>query len=430
MKKKHVVIIGGGFGGLICARALRKKKVHITIIDRTNHHLFQPLLYQIATAALSPGDIAMPIRAVFRDDSNVDVLLGEVNSVDQERRKVWCTNGLELSYDYLVMAPGSTYNYFGNENWRKDAPSLKSLDGALRIRERILYSLEKAEETNNEEDKKAYLTYLIIGGGPTGVETAGAISEIVKRNMIRDYRHIRMEDTRVLLIEAASRLLAGFSEKLAQKARHDLEEMGVEILLNTPVTQINRHEVQTKNGTFHTPNIIWAAGVRGVPLLDTLGAERDKSDRIKVTPELRLPNNPDIFVIGDAASCINLKTGQPLPALAPVAMQQGRYVAKIIGSDKNHPRHKPFTYTDKGNMATIGRGKAIAEIGSLELSGSVAWLTWIFVHIFYLIGFRNRFRVMLEWSWYYLSFRRGVRLITERDLSDLRDEDVLEVLNQ
>jgi len=420
MDKPHVVIIGGGFGGLLCARSLSDKNVHVTIIDKTNHHLFQPLLYQVASAALSPGDIAMPIRAVFSKNQNVEVFLGEVTEINQEKRTVTCKNGQQFVYDYLVMAPGSQYNYFGNDDWEDHAPSLKSLGDALRIRERILYSLEKAEELDNREEQIPYLTYVVIGGGPTGVETAGAISEIVKRNMIRDYRHIDPKNTRVLLIEAGPRLLSAFSEKLSEKARTDLEKMEVQVLLNTPVTDIKKHQVTAGDQVYSTPNIIWAAGVKASPLLNTLNAEKDKSGRVKVSSELRLPDDPRVFVIGDAASYTDPKSKQLLPALAPVAMQQGRYVGKVIRGAKKAGKNKPFIYADKGILATIGRAKAIAEIKSLKLSGFVAWFTWAFVHIFFLIGFRNRFRVMAEWIWYYVSFRRGVRLITERDLDDLK----------
>ncbi len=420
MDELHVVIIGAGFGGLHCAQSLSGTRVRVTIIDKTNHHLFQPLLYQVATAALSPGDIAVPIRAAFSKQPKVEVHLGEVTEIDLKTSSVVCKNGKRFSYDYLVLAPGSRYNYFGNDEWEDNAPSLKSLGDALRIRERILYSLEKAEELDSIEKQKPYLTYVVIGGGPTGVETAGAISEIVKRNMIRDYRHIDPNDTRVLLIEAGPRLLSAFSEKLSKRAKSDLEEMGVQVILNTPVTKIEKHKVTAGDRTYHTPNIIWAAGVKASPLLNTLDAERDKDGRVKVTSELRLPNEPRVFVIGDAASYTDPKSGQPLPALAPVAMQQGRYVGRIIRGGREAGSNKPFIYTDKGIMATIGRAKAIAEIKSFKLSGFIAWLSWAFVHIFFLIGFRNRFRVMAEWTWYYLRFRRGVRLITERELDDLK----------
>lgn len=420
MSKPHVVIVGAGFGGLLCAKSFRGKDLQVTLIDKTNHHLFQPLLYQVATAALSPGDIAMPIRAVFRNDKNIEVFLAEVVDIDRENRTVICQNGQLYTYDYLVLAPGSRYNYFGNDQWEENAPSVKSLGDALRIRERILYSLEKAEELDEPEKQKQYLTYVIIGGGPTGVETAGAISDLVKRNMIRDYKHIDPNNTRILLIEAGPRLLAAFPEKLSEKARLDLQKMGVQVLLNTKVTAVKRHEVTANDQVVKTPNIIWAAGVKASYLVHTLNIEMDKSGRVKVTNELRLPDDPHIFVIGDSAFLIDERINRPLPALAPVAMQQGRYVAKLILSGKEAGQHNPFIYTDKGNLATIGRVKAIAEIGSLKLSGFPAWITWVFVHIFFLIGFRNRFRVMAEWIWYYITFRRGVRLITERDLDNLK----------
>jgi NADH dehydrogenase len=362
----------------------------------------------------------MPVRAVFRNDKNIEVFLAEVTDIDRKNCMVICQNGQRYTYDYLVLAPGSRYNYFGNNQWEENAPSVKSLGDALRIRERILYSLEKAEELDDPGKQKPYLTYVVIGGGPTGVETAGAISDLVKRNMIRDYKHIDPNNTRVLLMEAGPRLLAAFPEKLSEKALQDLQKMGVQVLLNTKVTSIKRHEVTANDQVVTTPNIIWAAGVKASHLLSKLNAEQDKSGRVKVTNELRLPDDPHIFVIGDSAFLIDDRNNRPLPALAPVAMQQGRYVAKLILSGKEAGQYKPFIYTDKGNLATIGRVKAIAEIGSLKLSGFPAWITWVFVHIFFLIGFRNRFRVMAEWIWYYITFRRGVRLITERDLDNLK----------
>ncbi|HKJ45724.1 MAG TPA: NAD(P)/FAD-dependent oxidoreductase [Balneolales bacterium] len=414
-KREHVVIIGGGFGGINCARILRKSNLHVTIIDRNNHHLFQPLLYQVATAALSAGDIATPIRAVFSKQNNIDVLLGEVIDIFTDRRKIRLKDNRELTYDYLILAPGSRYNYFGNDQWSRHAPGLKSLADALNIRERILISLEKAEQLQNPTHQQPYLNFVIIGGGPTGVEMAGAISEIVKRNMMRDYHYIRPEQSKIYLVEATSGILNGFSNQLSRRAQADLEKMGIDILLNNPVTDVTSDGVALNDRFIKTTNIIWAAGVTASPLLDKLAAEKDRNGRIIVNSDLTVPGNPDIFVIGDAAHFVEEGKDQPLPALAPVAIQEGKYIGKLL--KRRTPRHKrkPFKYIDKGTMATIGRAKAVAEIKNLRITGFPAWLAWSFIHIFYLIDFRNRFRVMLEWSWYYLTFRRGVRLITDRE---------------
>lgn len=407
-----IVIIGGGFGGLMTAKSLKASKDDVTIIDRTNYHLFQPLLYQVATAALSPGDIALPIRAVFRKYKNIRVILDEVISINRSEKKVILKDG-EIEFDYLVVATGSRHSYFGNDQWEKDAPGLKTLNDALLVRERILISLEKAEKEANPEKRKKYLTYVIVGGGPTGVEMAGAIAEIAKKSLIRDFRKINSSDTKIYLIEALPRMLINYPEVLSIKAQNDLAKMGVELKLNTRVTNVDPNGVKTEEGTIETTNVIWAAGNSVSPMLKSLAADIDRAGRVKVLKDLSIEGEPNIFVIGDAALSLD-KNGKPLPGIAPVAIQQGRYVGRIIKGKISRESRKPFHYLDKGNLATIGRAKAVADIHGLKLSGFIAWAAWCFIHIFFLIGFRNRFRVMAEWAWYYITFRHGIRLIVGR----------------
>lgn len=410
--RQHIVIVGGGFGGISAAKQLKKANVDITIIDRTNHHLFQPLLYQVATAALSPGDIAVPIRAILGDRKNVKVLLGNVTNVDKSQNRLSLSDGRKIDFDQLILAPGARYNYFGNQDWEEHAPGLKSISDALQIRERILLSLEEAEQLDDPKLREPYLTYVIIGGGPTGVEMAGAIAEIAKRNMMRDYSAFSKNETRIFLVEAAPRILIGYPESLAEKARQTLEDMGVRVLLDTPVTAIAEEEVRFKEGAIQTPNIIWAAGVAASPLLSSLQVEQDRTGRVKVKDDLSIPDHPNIFVIGDAAHLE--QEGNPLPALAPVAIQQGKYVAGLIKQNAGTGNRKSFHYVDKGTMATVGRAKAVANIRGFKFSGFFAWILWCFVHILFLIGFRNRFKVFVEWVWFYFTFKRGVRLITNR----------------
>ncbi len=411
--RKHVVIVGGGFGGISAAKKLKKADVGITLIDRQNHHLFQPLLYQVATAALSPGDIATPIRALLRRREGLQVLLGTVTSIEKEQHYVELENGRKIDFDYLVLAPGAQYNYFGNDDWEKHAPGLKSIGDALQIRERILMSLEKAEQLEDPKLREPYLTYVIIGGGPTGVEMAGAIAEIAKRNMMRDYSTFSKNETCIFLVEAAPRILNGYPESLAEKARETLEDMGVRVLLDTPVTDIGSNKVSFSEGTIETPNIIWAAGVAASPMLSSLNTEQDRTGRVVVEDDLSIPDFDNIFVIGDAAHKKD-EDGNPLPALAPVAMQQGDFIGKLIRNELRDKERPSFHFTDKGTMATIGRAKAVADIRGFKFSGFFAWILWSVVHIFFLIGFRNRFRVFVEWMWHYFTFKRGVRLITDR----------------
>lgn len=412
-KGDRVVIVGGGFGGIMAAKKLRSSGCRVTLIDKTNHHLFQPLLYQVATAALSPGDIAVPIRAVLGKSSGIRVLLGKVTSVDKEGQNVQLEDGRSIPYDRLVLAPGAQYDYFGNDEWEKHAPGLKTISDALQLRERLLLSLEEAEQLSDPKLREPYLTFVIIGGGPTGVEMAGAIAEIAKRNMMRDYTTFSKNETRIFLVEAGSRILNGYPEHLSEKARRTLEEMGVRVLLNTPVTDLGENRVGFGEGEIETPNIIWAAGVAASPMLDSLDAEQDRTGRVHVNPDLTLPGHPEVFVVGDAAR-LEDEDGNPLPALAPVAMQQGRYVGRILAQRTPPSKRAPFRYKDKGTMATIGRAKAVADIRGFTFSGFPAWLLWSFVHILFLIGFRNRFRVFVEWTWFYFTFKRGVRLITNR----------------
>jgi NADH dehydrogenase len=412
-KKEHVVIIGGGFGGIAVAKKLRKSSFQITLIDKSNHHLFQPLLYQVATAALSPGDIAAPIRAVLGENSGVKVIMGKVEKVKPDNKTVILHDGRTITYDRLVMAPGAQYNYFGNEDWEQHAPGLKSVSDALNIRERILLSLEEAEQLEDPALREPYLTYVIIGGGPTGVEMAGAIAEIAKRQMMRDFQNISENETRVFLVEAGPKILAGYSDELSEKARLMLEDMGVRVLLNTPVTDIEKNRIHFKEGSVETPNIIWAAGVSASPLMNTLGVAQNKAGRVKVTKDLRVPEYPEIYVVGDAAYLEDEK-GNPLPALAPVALQQGKFVGDQILSAKKASESAAFSYKDKGMMATIGRAKAVADVHGWKLSGFSAWFMWSFVHILFLICFHNKMRVFVEWMLYYFTFKRGVRLITDR----------------
>lgn len=414
---KKVVIIGGGFGGISVAKKLKKTNFDVTIVDKRNHHLFQPLLYQVATAALSPGDVAVPIRSIFSSQKNISTLFGEVVSVNKENRTIDLKNGRKIEYDFLVIAAGAEYNYFGNDEWKEHAPGLKSIDNAISIRERILYSLEIADQLDTDEERRPYLSYAVIGGGPTGVEMAGAIAEIAKRNMMRDFSNLDPSQTEVYLIEAGSDVLNGYPESLSKKAKADLEEMGVNVLLNHPVTDVKEDQVVAGDTIIKTPNIIWAAGIKTSSLADALDSDQDKTGRVKVRKDLSLPGFSNIFVIGDAAY-LEDKNGDPLPALAPVALQQGKYVGTLLKDKVQGKESEPFAYVDKGTMATIGRAKAVADIRGFKFSGVFAWLLWSLIHIFFLIGFRNRLRVFMEWMWHYITFKRGVRIISERSVKN------------
>lgn len=421
-KKRHIVIIGGGFGGIATAKALKNTDADVTIIDRLNHHLFQPLLYQVATAELSPGDIAAPIRAIVNKNPNIKVILGEVEKINPDVKALKMRNGQTITFDQLVIATGAQYNYFGHEEWAEYAPGMKSVSDALKVREQLLMSMEQAERLHDSDKRKSLLTYVIIGGGPTGVEMAGAIAEVAGNGAKHGYRNIKPEEARIYLIEAGPQILNAFPKSLGENAKKMLEKMGVKVLLNTPVTNIEKNKVHLKVGSIETPNIIWAAGIKASSLLDTLKVEQDRSGRVIVEPDLSIPQHPDIFIIGDSAHSKD-KNGNPLPALAPVATQQGKFVGKILAKgDKRFQTKKygvtirtnTFSFTDKGTMATIGRAKAVADIRGLKFSGFFAWSLWSFIHILSLIGFRNRTRVFVEWIWNYFTYKRGVRLITDR----------------
>jgi NADH dehydrogenase len=410
--RPHVVIVGAGFGGLEAARELAQSPVDLTVIDRHNYHLFQPLLYQVATAALSPADIAQPIRAVLRHQQNATVLLDEVIGVDSAARRVESRFGPNQDYDYLVLATGSQYAYFGHSDWPRLAPGLKSIDDATFIRRRVLLAFEEAETVTDPVIRRRLLTFVLVGAGPTGVEMAGALAELAHATLSRDFRHINPQTAHIVLVEAGPRVLAGFPEKLAAFARSSLERMGVEVLLGTAIEAIDRDGVVAKGERIEAANVIWCAGVEASPVANWLGVSAGKGGRVRVGPDLSVPGHPDIFVIGDAALVTDAR-GEELPGLAPVAQQQGQYVGKLIARHLNgEPAPMPFGYRDKGTLATIGRHSAIADFGRVRLAGFFAWVLWGIVHIFFLIGFRNRMAVFLNWIWAWLTYSRGARLIT------------------
>lgn len=406
----HVLIVGAGFGGLYAAKALAGAPVRITVIDRRNHHLFQPLLYQVATAGLSPGDIAHPIRAILSHQKNVRVLLAEATGVDLQTRKVILRDG-DIPYDYLILATGVRHAYFGHNEWERWAPGLKSLEDALEMRRRILLAFEKAEREPDEKRRRELLTFLVIGGGPTGVELAGAIAEISRQVMARDFRTINPQEARVMLVEAGPRILTAYPEDLSAKAEESLATLGVEVRKGVPVTAISDKEVKIGDETISNPTTLWAAGVEASPLARTLGAKLDRAGRVMVGPDLTIPDHPDAFVIGDLAALTD-KSGRPLPGVCPVAIQQGRHVALNIQRACRKVPLQPFEYNNRGSLATIGRAAAVADFGWIKFSGFFAWAAWLFIHIFFLIGFRNRFVVMFEWAWAYFTFQRSARLIT------------------
>ncbi len=408
--KPQVVIVGAGFGGLYAARALKRAPVEVTIIDRHNYHLFQPLLYQVATAGLSPGDIAYPIRSVVRHQENTRVLMAEGAAIDAQFRKVILRDG-EVPYDYLILATGASHSYFGHADWEPDAPGLKTIDDALEIRRRILLAFEKAEREAGPSRRQALLTFVIVGAGPTGVELAGAIAEIATKVMTRDFRKFNPREARVILVEAGPRVLPAFPEELAAKAEAALKKLGVEVRRNSPVTSIQPGEVVVGGEQVFAATILWAAGVVASPMARSLGVPLDRAGRVIVEPDLSVPGHSEVFVIGDLASFLH-QTGKPLPGLAPVAIQQGRHAAENILRLCQGRSSEPFRYADRGSLATIGRAAAVADFGVVKVSGFLAWIAWLFVHIFWLIGFRNRFVVLFEWAWAYLTFQRAARLIT------------------
>lgn len=431
---KHVVIVGGGFAGLNAAKKLGGRAgVRVTLVDRQNYHLFQPLLYQVAMAGLSPADIATPIRSVLARCRNVSVLQGSVERVDLQARTVSSDFG-RLGYDYLLLCCGSIPSYFGHGEWEEHAPSLKTIPQATEIRRRLLSAFEAAERTDDPEKRRQLLTFVVIGGGPTGVELAGAIGEMSRFTLARDFRNIDTRLTRVILIESGPRILSMFSEKQAARAARDLEKLGVQIQPNTLATDIDEQGVRAGHERIQSSTVLWAAGVRGVEIDGQLGQheqhgqhgqddrESDRGDRVMtdrggrviVTEDLSIPGHPNVFVAGDQA-CFTHQTGNPLPGTAPVAIQQGRFVAETIRRDLEGTPRLAFRFVDKGQMATIGRSRAIVEIGRLRFSGWFAWVAWLVVHVYFLVGFKNRLLVVLHWAWSYVTFHRGARLIVERE---------------
>lgn len=413
MIKPHVLIIGGGFGGLFAAKALRRAPVRVTLVDRHNHHVFQPLLYQVATAGLSPGDIAAPIRWILRHYDNMRVLLANAEAIDLAARRVTLDGGDSSSYDYLIVAAGAASSYFGHDDWAPHAPSLKTLDDALRVRARMLVAYERAERTVDPVERKRLLTFVLVGGGATGVEMAGAIAEIARQTLSEEFRSIETSHARVLLIEAGPSILAPFPEHLRDAARRSLARLGVEVRENTAVTRIEEGTVWLGDQRLDAGTILWTAGVTASPLGASLGVPRDRAGRVLVEADLSVPGHPEAFVIGDMAGLLD-PNGKQYPGVSQVAMQQAAHAARMIGRALESQPRRPFRYKDLGNMATIGRHAAIADLGWLQMAGFPAWLLWLFIHIFWLIGFRNRLTVLVQWAGAYLTYQRSVRLITGR----------------
>jgi len=408
--RRRVVILGGGFGGLYAAQALAHAPLELTLLDRRNHHLFQALLYQVATAGLNPADIASPIRGVLRRQRNVRVLLAEARAVEPSARRVVLDQGA-LEYDFLIVATGATHSYFGHDEWARHAPGLKSIEDALEIRRRVFLAYEAAERESDPEARRALLTFVIIGAGPTGVEMAGALAEISRHSMEQDFRSIDPRQARVILIEAAARPLPPYPERLSAKTRQQLERLGVELLTNTRVTDVDALGVSLGAERIAARTVIWAAGVQASPLARSLGVPLDPAGRVLVTPRLTIPNHDDVFVIGDLAALD--QDGRRIPGVSPAAIQMARHAARNIARAARGEPLLPFRYVDKGSFATIGRGAAVGDVfGKLQLSGFPAWVAWLLIHIFFLIGFRNRLLVLLQWAYSYLTYRRGARLIT------------------
>jgi len=419
----HIVILGGGFGGLFAARAFHGVAgVRVTLIDRHNYHLFQPLLYQVATAALSPGDVASPIRWILRHQKNVQVLLAEAGAIDAAHRQVAIDSGT-ISYDYLIVATGAAHSYFGHPDWEARAPGLKTLDDALEMRRRVLLAFESAERESDPGKQRRFLTFVIVGGGPTGVELAGALAEIARQSLRQDFRDIRPESARIIVVEGGPDLLGTFPDHLRVAARRSLERLGVEVRTSSIVTDIDAEGVVFRAASAEGPahverieaqTVLWAAGVAASPLVKSLGVPLDRVGRVSAEPTLQVPGHPEIFVVGDV--CALQQDGKPLPGVAQVGMQEGAHAARnIVHAIKGEPL-TPFRYRDYGTMAVIGRGSAVADIGPVETSGFLAWVFWLFLHIFWLIGFRNRLAVLSEWAWSYLTMQRRVRLITGEKL--------------
>ena len=413
------MIIGGGFGGLAAAQTLRNGDAEVTVIDRTNHHIFQPLLYQVATAALAPSDITAPIRWILRRQQNTTVLLGEISSIDVDRKIVSMDYGSrEIPYDYLIVATGSRHAYFGHEEWEPLAPGLKAIEDATEIRRRFLLAFERAEKATDETERDAYLTFVIVGGGPTGVELSGALPMIARKALYPDFRHIDTRKTRVILLEGGPRILPTFPESLASTAQRDLSDLGVEVHTSSIVTRIERDAVYVGDERYSTRTVFWAAGNLASPLGKTLGAPLDYAGRVLVKPDLSLPGHREVFVIGDLA-LVEREGLSPVPGVAQAAQQEGRTAAKNIRRLMHGAATRPFGYRNKGDLAVIGRSRAIADLTKVRFTGFFAWLFWLFVHIMLLVGFRNRLSVLVQWAYSYFTYQRGVRLITDPEHSQL-----------
>lgn len=412
--RPHVVIVGGGFAGLYGARALKRAPVRVTLVDRRNHHLFQPLLYQVATAALSAPDIAEPIRKIFRRQENVTVLLAEAVRVEPRRRRLVLSDG-ELAYDFLILATGATHNYFGHDEWAEHAPGLKSVEDAFEIRRRVLLAFEAAERERDPARRRTLLTFVVVGAGPTGVELAGALREIAQRTLARDFRNFDPRETRVVLVDAAPRVLPTFPEKAAGKAHAMLEKLGVEVRTRCKVTDVSAEGVTVGDDErIPARTVLWAAGVTASPLAASLDAPLDRAGRVRVAPDLSVPGHPEIFVVGDLAAVE--QDGEPVPGMAPAAIQEGRHAARAIQADLAGEPRRRFRYKDRGMLATVGRKAGVAVIGGIQLGGFVAWVAWLLVHVAWLIGFRNRVVVLFEWAWAYFTFQRSARVILARPL--------------
>ena len=408
---KKVVILGGGFGGVTAAKAFKGTDFEVTLIDKTNHNLFLPVLYQVAAAAMSPGDIAIPIRHLLKKVKNCKVVLGEVTNIDVEKKQVH-TDEYTFDYDYLIVSIGSRASYFGHDEWAEYAPGLKTLSDALTIREKMLNSFEKAEMTDDPKEQAKLLTFVVVGGGPAGVETAGALAEISKRMLKDDFRNIDPKVARVILVEALDKILPAFSPDMSKRAIKDLEKIGVEVRLNTMVTSIDEKGVHTKDEVIETRNIVWGAGVQGHEVIKTMNTETDRGGRVLVENDWSIKGHPEVFVIGDAAAF--MRDGKPLPAVAPAATQPARYTANIIKKNIAKGDREPFSYFDKGNLATIARCKAVLEVHGIKASGFIAWVIWIVVHLAVLVEGRSRYKVLAEWIWYYAAKDNGVRIISNR----------------
>lgn len=419
-EQPHIVIIGGGFGGLYAAQHLKYSDAKVTLIDRRNFHLFQPLLYQVATGGLSPANIAAPLRAILKHQKNTEVLLAEVSEIDPLNRRVHFSDGNGVNYDYLVVATGATHNYFGNPQWEQFAPGLKTVEDATEIRRKVLMAFEAAERESDPVKRADWLRFVVVGAGPTGVELAGALGEIAHQTLKHNFRHVNPEKAEILLVEAGPRVLSPYAPELSEQAKRDLEELGVTVHTGVMVTDIQEDHVvlkfpDTGERKIATHTVVWGAGVQASPLGKILakgtGAELDRAGRIKVNPDLSVSEH--IYVLGDLAHCLD-KEGNPLPGVAPVAMQQGKYLANVLKSRLAEPHKKPepFRYFDKGSMATIGRSKAVAQVGNLKFSGFLAWIMWLFIHVLFLVEFENRVQVVLQWAWNYLTRNRSARLIT------------------